>query len=135
VTPAEFRCQREYLGLPLGWMAQALGVAERTVNRWESGVTPVPERAALAMAQLSDYTRRCVDKLASPRNRGKPLTTTADDERPIETWGLPASWHRMMCARVAAETGRHIEYSDGPLTDAGLTPVLDRRAWRTVVAR
>jgi hypothetical protein len=132
MTPAEFRCIREYLGLPLGWVAASLGVNERTVNRWENGVTPVPERASAAMAQLSEYTQRCVDKLIR-KHRG-PLITTADD---IETNGFPASWHRMMCTRVAMLTGGdlRIEYGDGPLTDAGLTPVLQARAWQTVVAR
>lgn len=135
MTPAEFRCMREYLGLPLNWVAATLGVTERTINRWETGHTPIPERAAAAMQQLNEYTARCIDKLIRRKavNGGKPLRTTADDTQPIETWGFPASWHRMMMAQVAAATGRGIEYSDGALTDAGLTPVLEARAWKTVV--
>jgi len=114
MTPAEFRCLREYLGLPLNWVASNLAVTERTVNRWENGVTPIPDRASAELARLAEYTNRCVEKVMRMRKQYGQLVTTPDGE----VDGFPASWHRMVCARVAAETGLPVRYGPKP-TDAG----------------
>lgn len=110
MTPAEFRCAREYLGLPLNWVAAYMGVAERTVNRWESAITPIPVHASIAMSKLAAYTALCVDKAV---NRGlkRPLVTSADTET-VGYDGWPPSWHRMLCARIAERTAVGIGYGE-----------------------
>jgi hypothetical protein len=112
MTPAEFRCMREYLGLPLNWVASNLGVTERTVNRWENGVTPIPDHASADLAHLVEYTGRCVEKIMRTRKQHGQLITTTDDDMVVD--GFPASWHRMVCARVAAETGLAVRYGPKP---------------------
>jgi len=127
VTPAEFRCLREYLGLPLGWTAAALDVAERTVNRWESGVTPVPEHAAKALRKLSLYTDTAVASLMA--KQPTMLRTTASDA--VVAPGLPGSWHRAVCARVADHLGVRIDYDDQRITAIRrVPPVMDPLASR-----
>jgi len=43
MTPAELKTTREALGLPTIWLAQQAKVNDRTVNRWESGIRPIPQ--------------------------------------------------------------------------------------------
>lgn len=107
MTPAEFRCAREFLGLEIKWIAAALGVTVRQVNRWERGVTPIPTRASDWLhAALAD-ARSCVDCLVA---ENAPLVTYADAEVTVGDEDYPASWHRMVCARVADATGLPIAF-------------------------
>ena len=107
MTSAEFRCTREYLGLPLNWVAKRLDVTERTVYRWEAGVTPIPPHAVDMLRGMAKYTDRAAKSLYT---HGK--LTTYTDAVTIGDEELPASWHRILCARVAARTGVQITYDD-----------------------
>jgi len=44
MTPAELKTTREALGLPTIWLANQAQVNDHTVNRWESGVRPIPQQ-------------------------------------------------------------------------------------------
>lgn len=52
VTPSEFRAARKRLGLSVAKLAEALGVTDRTINRYNGGDWPIPETVALAMEAL-----------------------------------------------------------------------------------
>jgi hypothetical protein len=117
VTPAEFRCAREYLGLEIRWIAKGLDVSVRQVNRWESGISPIPDRATRAMTQMLAYTDRCVGFLTvewPKQSPPRPLVTYDDTVESMGEEGFPASWHRALCSRVAERTGLGIVYADRP---------------------
>ena len=54
MTPDEFRAALKALGLRQKWLAERLGVATTTVNRWATGELPVPRYAVayLGLAYL-----------------------------------------------------------------------------------
>ena len=109
MSSAEFQCAREYLGLPAAWVAAKLGVDRRTVNRWEGG--SVPSHAASQMREWLARTERAVGlvTLKALEDKDSPLWATPDDFNDrMAAEGFPASWQRMLCARVAERTGRSI---------------------------
>lgn len=109
MTPAEFRCAREYLGLPINWLAAYMDVAERTVNRWETATTPIPEHARAALSNLLVYTEGCVEKTVKAGLK-RPLVTSADTSPEISPKEFPASWHRMLCSRIVERTNVAVGY-------------------------
>jgi len=118
MTGAEFQCAREYLGLPVQWVADSLEVDRRTVYRWERGVFTIPERAAEVMRGWLARTSLAVGKvtLEVAKHTDTPLLATSDDFDWMGTEGFPASWQRMLCSRVAERTGRGIVWM--PVEDA-----------------
>ncbi len=106
MTAAEFRVVREYLGLTTRWLADRLGVQERTVQRWEAGASPIPDGVRLAIEQLeadtAQYVDQAVQALLDLPDPGL-LTYRSDADyhqhHPEQPW--PASWHRATVARVA----------------------------------
>jgi hypothetical protein len=110
VKGTEFRCKREYLGLPAAWLARKMEVDLRTVQRWEySGAGDVPEYAEKAINYLWAGAARSVSVIALEQLKKKvdhvklpPLAIPAGDSE------LPASWHRMIAVRVAERTGQEI---------------------------
>ena len=62
VTPAELKTTRESMGLTSEWVAEAAGVAVRTVRHWESGATRVPDDVA---GRLEELTRQLSEHVAS----------------------------------------------------------------------
>ena len=125
LTAAEVRVAREYLGLTGDKMAEKLGVNPRTLRSWEQGRDPIPGRIRPEIANLKAATDAAVAKLvASLEDADDDTLTTyrSDDEYTAwvrgtawsEGWhGWVASWHRQVCARVAAQTGARIEYAEG----------------------
>jgi DNA-binding XRE family transcriptional regulator len=105
MKPAEFRCLYEYLGLTPSWLAQFLNVEEDTVVRWEDGLEPIPESAAVDLIGVARTTSELAQKLATDlRWGGTVITYRSDAEfRAADPYGLnyPASWHRAVAARVA----------------------------------
>jgi transcriptional regulator with XRE-family HTH domain len=63
MTRIELRDARRRLGLSQTALGELLGVRMRTIARWERGVTPVPEWAELALAELA----RRIDALPPAR--------------------------------------------------------------------
>ena len=116
MSDAEFRCLREWLGLTTRWLADHLDVAERTVHRWEAGVSPIPAGVAAELLRLSEVTydalNGLVDQLLDLPDPGVITYRTDADfaqDQPQSDW--PASWHRALCARVADEVpGLRIEF-------------------------
>jgi len=105
MTPAEFRILREYLGLPPGWLADHLGVRERTVARWEHGAAPIPPGVVEDITTLAETTARMVHSLIQEaKSAGKLVTYRTDED--FRASGapyadtFPASWHRAVAARV-----------------------------------
>ncbi|MCG2805761.1 DUF1870 family protein [Propionicimonas sp.] len=119
MSAAEFRCLREWLGLTTSWVAEHVGVAERSVHRWEAGAMRVPEAVGAKMLQVSEVTydalNTAVDHLMDLSEPSIWTYRTDDDYRthhPELDW--PASWHRALCARIADEVpGLRIDYWHG----------------------
>lgn len=116
LSPAEFRCVREWLGLTPLWMADHLGVAESAVHRWEAGVSSLPVGAASELLRLAETTHDALDDMIdSVKDLHNPTIVTYRTDTsyrehfPEQDW--PASWHRALCARLAAETPVRIEYA------------------------
>ena len=68
MTATEFRLQREDFGLSAEWLAERLGVALKTVQRWESGHRPIPDGVADEMGIIATATgegaaRPCAERL------------------------------------------------------------------------
>lgn len=116
MTAAELRVVREHLGLTKRWLAEHLGVRERTVDRWEEGSSPVPDGVRVEIERLEQVTAEHVGAAVAGCNdaRDPALVTYRTDaeyrrHHPEQTW--PASWHRAVCARVAQEVpGLVIDY-------------------------
>ena len=116
MSGAELRCLREWLGLTTRWLADHLGVAERSVHRWESGIREVPEGVAAEVLRLSEITygvlNGLIDQLLDVPEPGVYTYMSDADYRahhPEQDW--PASWHRALCARLADEVpGLRIAY-------------------------
>lgn len=119
MTDAELKVIREYLGLTTRWLADHLGVAERTVHRWESGASPIPDGVRLEVERLEVATATAVGAAVEAcMDLPDPAVVTyrTDEEyrarHPEPTW--PASWHRAVVARVAEEVpGLVISYHEG----------------------
>lgn len=117
MTPAEFRCLYEYLGVTRPWVAQSLNVDEAEILRWEASADPVPASAAIDLNGLARVASELVHKLATDLQWGGTITTYRTDAqfRAADPFGLnyPASWHRAIAARVADRTiDVKIRYSD-----------------------
>lgn len=113
MNSAEFVCAREYLGLPIKWLAENMGVTVRSIYRWEAGISPVPDWAAQRMAAYLDNTQRAVaySTLGVEDDKRMAHTTFRDGATP-ESVPMPASWHRMVAARAAERTGRRIVWAE-----------------------
>lgn len=116
MSAAEMRVVREFLGLTTLWLSEKLGVAERTIHRWESGVSPIPEGVRLTLEKLEVDTAQIVstsidafNDLSTPR--ALTYRTDADYREHHPEAAYPASWHRATIARVAQEVpGLEIQY-------------------------
>lgn len=118
MSDAEFRCLRDWLGLTVAWLADHLGVAERSIHRWEAG-QPVPPGVAAEVLRLSEVTYQVFDGLVDdlldmPDPAIITYRTDADYLRHHPEMDWPASWHRALCARLADEIpGLRIGYCHG----------------------
>lgn len=119
MTAAELRVVREYLGLTRAWLAQHLGVQERSVARWEDAQHPIPDGVRVQVEDLEARTASTVTAAIEAYKDMRDPTeaalvtyrTDADHQahHPQVEW--PASWHRQVCARIAQEVpGLTIEW-------------------------
>lgn len=102
MTAAEFRIRREVFGLSAEWLAEQLGVALKTVQRWESGHRPIPEGIVEEMDILSQaFGAGAAGKVA------EHLLATPDAVMTIPRtgthFGFPASWYRALVDMVRFE--------------------------------
>ncbi|WP_202976935.1 helix-turn-helix domain-containing protein [Ornithinimicrobium flavum] len=115
LTAAEFRIRRETFGLSAEWLAERLGVALKTVQRWENGHRPIPD----GVAEDMDLISTAMGEVAA-RNCAEHLLRTEDPVMSIPRagthFGFPASWYRALVDQV-----RHLlmaEYGDPGLAAA-----------------
>lgn len=118
MTDAEFRCVREWLAVDVEWLAQRLGVADRTVRRWEAGTSPIPDGVRIALEQL-EYFAACqvgeaVERLRDMRDPEIVVyRTDAAFEASVPGVVWPASWQRRVAMRAALEVaGVAIKYAN-----------------------
>ena len=108
MTNAEFKAQREALGLTSRDVAELFGVRQATVTSWEAGIRPIPNRRAVELRGLSAKFYRQADVLAHgdgdvihvPRNDGEKTDGS-----------MPARWQRQAALVAARESGKRIEYT------------------------
>ncbi|MGI5507405.1 helix-turn-helix domain-containing protein [Lentzea sp. CA-135723] len=118
MTPGEFRVVREFLGLTGDWLAGHLGVAPRTVRRWEQGGYPIPDGVRLEIEDLEHRTAEFVHLIAQklldmPEPGLAVYRTDADYHAATPDIRFPASWHRAVVARIALEVpALRIDYAD-----------------------
>lgn len=99
LTAAEFRNRRETFGFSAEWLAERLGVALKTVQRWENGHRPIPEGVAADMDQIGtamfeSAARRCAEHLL------KTEDVVMKIPRAGTHLGFPASWYRALVDQV-----------------------------------
>ena len=93
MTAAEFRIARESLGLGAPELAFRLGVALRTVRRWEHGHSPVPGGVAEDMRGLLEDAEAVADLHAAA------MTRAGQTVYHIRGAGDPG-WNRAIARRV-----------------------------------
>ena len=118
MTAAEFKIMRERLGVSGRWLADKVGVQDRQVRRWESGVAPVPadvvaliqsmDAAAASQAAgiMAEWQSGNPERIISYRNDGEYWAS--DDQ--AKQRGEPASYYRAVLGRVMAQHVTPIEY-------------------------
>ena len=120
MTPAELKCALDFLGVSTRWLAARVDVNQRTVVRWCDGDSLVPREVAM---EVEAILLRTADAYQAMRENIEPdgdgtvlLKTYRTDHsfwqaRPDRV-EFPASWHRQMVARLAAELSEptRIEY-------------------------
>lgn len=118
MSAAEFKVARERLGLTASWVASQLGVADRSIARYESGEMPVSLAAEELIEVVHAHTNRMVMSSMSKLKLRKgqdfvTLYTFRRDEDMAATYAgnpdtefgpLTASWHRAMIGRLALIT-------------------------------
>lgn len=108
MTDAELRMVREFLGLPLDWLAAHLGVEVLTLRSWEDGHEPIPDGARLAILELEISTARVVtyeiqQLLDASEVEAVTFRSDAEYRAAFPDVFVPASWHRAVVARVSQE--------------------------------
>jgi len=99
LTGAEFRHRRETFGLSAEWLADRLGVALKTVQRWANGHRPIPEGVANELDVISTAIAE-----GAARPYAEYMITVEDAVMMIPRTGtylgFPASWYRALAATV-----------------------------------
>ncbi|MEB0001616.1 hypothetical protein QN357_01525 [Cryobacterium sp. RTC2.1] len=103
MTAAEFKIKRERLGVSGRWLADRVGVLDRQVRRWESGVAPVPADVVKFVDDLDAEAGELARKL---RGASRPLVSYRNDgefwaaDGDAEARALPASFYRAVLGRI-----------------------------------
>ena len=122
MTGAEFLATREHLGLTSRWLADHLGVAERSVVRWGDDQSPVPPGVADEILALEERAWDRVHELeaeatATQHKGEEPVITVYRTNEAAaasgETGGYPAAWYRAIGIRVRERLASvRLVYSD-----------------------
>ena len=110
---AGFASTRHMLGLSGAQLAEILGVADRTIRRWEAGQDRIPAGVAMTMCRLQVEAARDVraivrqahESMDSAIYRIVPVVTAYRTDAEYQAAGgvRPVSWHRAAIARAAAQ--------------------------------
>lgn len=122
MTPAELKCALGFLGVSTRWLAARVDAHQRTVVRWCDGESLMPRTVAMEVEAILLRTADAYAALKEdiePDGDGTVLLRTYRTDfsfwqaRPDRV-EFPASWHRQMVARLAAELPEptRIEYFD-----------------------
>lgn len=104
MSAAEIRCYRDWLGVTMEWLAARLGVAERTVRRWEAETTAVPAGVAAEVRQLVAVADQQLAVMLDAVPADDPVVVTYrgdEDHWAADGSRWPGSWHRALCGRLA----------------------------------
>jgi hypothetical protein len=107
MTPAEFFCAREFLGLSTQWIAIKLKVTDHTVHTWQS--TKVPAYASEFMSEMLAAAEQAVGRLTLewPKDvRALPVPSSVrngDDT-------FPPRYYRAIASRVRERSGVALTY-------------------------
>lgn len=109
MNPAEFRCAREFLSLPVYWIATQLGVHTQTVYAWERQGAKIPSHATDFLTKELAVAAQTVGTLTIEWTKQKgdrplpvPLADTGDR--------YPATYYRQLASRVAERLPVGIDY-------------------------
>jgi transcriptional regulator with XRE-family HTH domain len=109
MTPAEFDTRRRMLGLSVEETAGLCGVQDRTIRRWVSGITPIPDDAMSALETLEDAMDEAASNaanLASQQPAGTIVTLwryrpATDQAQSPHASSLPLGAHAIMIGWTA----------------------------------
>ena len=110
MTAGELKSGREYLGLSTAWMAEKLVIAERRIQRMESGQESIPDTIVTLMDEASADAKALYDELNPIYRRkvkagdGRPvmLPTYRTDKESIDAGEkYPARFYRHIAARIS----------------------------------
>lgn len=105
MTPAEFKCAREMMGLSTAWLAKRWGVSNVSVQRWERN-RELPKAIERDMnGMLAEFLRE-VDE-GSARCDGSIEVPRTDAECLGE---YPSAYYRRVAALVALRTSGEIVF-------------------------
>lgn len=101
IPGSELKTRLNGLGLPPSWFAARLNVTMRTVVRWFDSPR-VDDEVAAELEKLSDLTVKEMVKMLDrvPADGPVVLKTYRTDKEFTTKMGWPASWHRMLVARL-----------------------------------
>lgn len=119
LTPAEFHCLRQQLGVTTKWLANRWHVTERSVQRWENfRCLPfefTQDILALRTRQLEMIRTQCEEAMRTQSGVMVPRKNIMPAEYPAEWWQIIA-WH------VHEQTGATILYTDDTTEDLDPEP-------------
>lgn len=112
MTPAEFKCCRESLGLSTRWLADRWGVSEYSVQRWERNrILPDDLQADLLGLQV----RFAAEISKGVGERGETIIVPRTNVDSVQ--GFPAAWWRLIAWQVRLKTEGLILYYDDDVAD------------------
>lgn len=103
MTNANFHLDRRLLGLPVEWLAQKLDVNERTVRRWDTGVTDAPPGVMAFMEGLTTEAFDRLEDMVESLPQGAMVAVPRRDEDVQSDLDYPATWHLALAARLRDE--------------------------------
>lgn len=114
LTPAEFRCLRERLGLTEKWLSHRWDVSIQSILRWERYRT-LPQELSQDIRQLSKDFDSSVDSLAKKYKEDTTLEIPATGDASEDTANsrYPQRMVRAIAWAVHEKTGCKIAYPDG----------------------
>jgi hypothetical protein len=110
MTAAELKSTREYLGLSTAWMSEQLVIAERRIQRMESGQESIPASIVALMDDASTDAKHLFEDTNSVYRRkvkaaaGQPtlLPTWRTDTEAVDAGKkYPARFYRHIAARIS----------------------------------